>query len=357
MKHYRHPGLDPGSPSFGDDKGIAGQARNDGDFIQRRQTMTVENIPIWPEATEAYMTTYRMERSPFHKDRLFPAILIAPGGAYLGTSDREAEQVALAYVAKGYMAFVLRYSCGEKARFPRPIIEGFKAIGMIRANAKDWHIDPTKIAICGFSAGGHLCGSLSNLWHRQDLAKQAGYKPDEIRPNAAILCYPATALPIVTGGRPTDVPENMLQAYIEKMNIPPEIQKAIFIKDGMVHYDLGKAMMDSILGENWTPEDAKAWSCEQLIGDHTPPSFVWTTADDATVPAEDIINYVLALRKAGHMAEFHMFAHGVHGLSLATDITADNPTHVNPEVEPWLDLSVAWLTQAFSQGSAEEGPA
>lgn len=106
-----------------------------------------------------------------------PAVLVIPGGGYYMCSDREAEPIALAFMAEGYNAFVLRYSIKEDSIFPNPLDDACKAISFIRENAEKFNIIPDKIAAIGFSAGGHLCAYLSNT---------EGY-----RPNASILCYPS----------------------------------------------------------------------------------------------------------------------------------------------------------------------
>ena len=106
-----------------------------------------------------------------------PAILIFPGGGYHFCSDREAEPIALAYAAKGYNAFVLRYSLQEQSQFPRPLTDAEDALEHIKTQANKYHIDPNKIAVIGFSAGGHLAAMLST----------AG----RLRPSATLLGYPA----------------------------------------------------------------------------------------------------------------------------------------------------------------------
>lgn len=105
-----------------------------------------------------------------------PAILILPGGAYKYCSDREAEPIALAYLAKGFNAFILRYSLNERAAFPTPLNDARNALLFIRSNAKRFFTDPDKIAVIGFSAGGHLAAALSAM--------------SEEKPNACILGYP-----------------------------------------------------------------------------------------------------------------------------------------------------------------------
>lgn len=106
-----------------------------------------------------------------------PAILVIPGGAYYNCSDREGEPVALAFAAKGYSAFVLKYSVGEgNADFPRPLNEAEEALEMIYDNAEEWGVDKSRVAAIGFSAGGHLCAALSTM--------------GRVKPAASILGYP-----------------------------------------------------------------------------------------------------------------------------------------------------------------------
>lgn len=126
------------------------------------------------------LTTYLLDCSPeLSNANVRPAVLICPGGAYSFCSDREGEPVALAFLAEGYHAFVLRYSLKQKAAFPAPLHDAEEALSLIRANAAAWRVDPDKIAVCGFSAGGHLAASLAVM--------------GSVRPNAAILCYPVIA--------------------------------------------------------------------------------------------------------------------------------------------------------------------
>ena len=133
---------------------------------------------ILNEERNVTLTSYIQDISPEmkHLDKR-PAVLVLPGGGYFMCSDREAEPVALAYLAEGYNAFVLRYSILEHSTFPNPLDDACKAISFIRENAEKFNILPDKVAAIGFSAGGHLCAYLSNT---------EGY-----RPNASILCYPS----------------------------------------------------------------------------------------------------------------------------------------------------------------------
>ena len=132
---------------------------------------------ILNEERNVTLTSYIQDISPEmkHLDKR-PAILVLPGGGYFMCSDREAEPVALAYLAEGYNAFVLRYSILEHSTFPNPLDDACKAISFIRENAEKFNILPDKVAAIGFSAGGHLCAALSTM--------------GEEKPNACVLGYP-----------------------------------------------------------------------------------------------------------------------------------------------------------------------
>ncbi len=132
------------------------------------------NLTDDPDVT---LTTYISDISEEMKyANTKPAVLVIPGGAYKFCSDREAEPIALAYLAKGFNAFVLRYSLNDKAAFPTPLNDAEKALQFIRDKADEFHIYPDKIAVCGFSAGGHLAAAVSTM--------------SEEKPNACILGYP-----------------------------------------------------------------------------------------------------------------------------------------------------------------------
>ncbi|NLB36744.1 MAG: alpha/beta hydrolase [Clostridiales bacterium] len=124
------------------------------------------------------LTTYILDSSPEMSNMLKKrGILICPGGAYRACSDREAEPVAMAFLSQGYNAFVLRYSVGEgAAKFPRPLEDAEEALELIRNNADEWEVYEDRIAVLGFSAGGHLAAALSTM--------------GRLRPNAAVLGYP-----------------------------------------------------------------------------------------------------------------------------------------------------------------------
>ena len=123
-------------------------------------------------------------------DRVRPSVLVIPGGGYEMTSDREAEPIAMQFLAAGFNAFVLRYSV-KPSVFPVALLEAADAMKMIREHAAEWHVDPEAIAVIGFSAGGHLAANLATSTS-DDVLEAHGYDPDAVRPNGLMLAYPVT---------------------------------------------------------------------------------------------------------------------------------------------------------------------
>lgn len=251
------------------------------------------NIPDHPKATlEGYILDTDLTLGQCARR---PAVLVCPGGGYVYCSRAEGEPVAMAYVARGFHAFVLRYSCGHDAAGFAPLEEASWSIGYIRENAEAWGIDPEKIVICGFSAGGHLALSTGLM------AKN--------KPNAMVLGYPAASAPNFPGA------------------------------DFMLKFLTGKA--------NPTDEDAKKFDLVPQITTDAPPAFLMATA-------EDILTGMGALPIAGQYArlglpyEVHIFGHGPHGYALANEVTADGSTrYLNRDFAQWHDLSVSWLHRIF----------
>lgn len=120
-----------------------------------------EDIITGIDGSEATFVRYVLDNSEeIDPKRQRPSVLVIPGGGYAMTSDREAEPIAMQFLAAGCNAFVLRYSVAPSV-FPTALLEAAEAVQRIRAHADDWHCDPSKIAVIGFSAGGHLAANLA----------------------------------------------------------------------------------------------------------------------------------------------------------------------------------------------------
>lgn len=153
-----------------------------------------------------------------------PLVLVCPGGGYVGTCDREGEPLAMQFLAMGYHAAVLKYSCAP-AVFPTALAELACSVRLIREHAQEWHVEPRKIIVLGCSAGGHLAASLGVFWKRDFLAQFLGAEDCDrsvFRPDGMILCYP-----VITSGEFAHRGsfENLLgeqeEALNEKLGMPP----------------------------------------------------------------------------------------------------------------------------------------
>lgn len=209
------------------------------------------------------------------KERMRPAVLILPGGGYEYTSDREAEPIALEFIRRGVCAFVLRYSIAP-ARFPQALCEALESIAYIRENASEWDIDPDNIAVCGFSAGGHLCASVGTFWNNSILDAYINRSRTVMKPNMLILSYP-----VITSGE-----------YAHR------------------------GSFDALLGENQRDESLSLVSLEKQVTADVPPTFIWHTYEDGCVPVQNTMLFANELIAHNVPTEVHIYRRGGHGLSL-----------------------------------------
>jgi len=158
--------------------------------------MIVENHALWgEEPTEEYPATFTYlgaEPLPDKPNGRRPAVIICGGGAFTHIAPHEQDPVAFAFLDRGYQAFVLNYvtsSTGDVS-FPHPQADLAKMVATVRANADEWHVDPKRVCVVGFSAGGMICASLATQWKTGPFAALAGARPDDIRPDAVVLGYP-----------------------------------------------------------------------------------------------------------------------------------------------------------------------
>lgn len=227
-----------------------------------------------------------------------PTVLICPGGGYEFLSWREKDHVAMQFLAQGYNVFILEYSVAPDSGNLEPLKEASDAMVSIRRHAVEWLCDPNRVAIMGFSAGGHLAASLSCLFDMPEIAQQDHLN----RPDALILCYPV-----------------------------------ITMKKGHCH----QGSVDNVTGGDG--KLMKLLSLEDQVGDNHPPTFIWHTVTDELVPVENSMWYAEALYAHHVSFELHLFPNGQHGLS-----TCDNEVHTpNDAAHAWIGLCLKWLNDRF----------
>ncbi|MBE7055340.1 MAG: alpha/beta hydrolase [Ruminococcaceae bacterium] len=250
------------------------------------------------------LTAYLLDGNP-NETEVRPAVLVIPGGGYSHVSYREGERVALSYSAAGFHTFILDY-CVAPHKHPYPIMNAAKSLEIIRANAKEWNVAADKIAVCGFSAGGHLAASISTLWNNKDIFSADQNANKLHRPDASILCYP-----VITCGE--------------------HAHKGSFI---------------SLTGSETENELWKKLSLENHVDENTPPAFLWHTYTDAGVPVENSLLYAGALRKYDIPFEMHIYPDGPHGMSRVSDETYWNVPKFTRDY-PWIQQSIEWLYLKF----------
>ena len=254
---------------------------------------------------KANLFTYLLDNSlEIDPNRKRPVVLICPGGGYEMTSDREAEALAVKFLAMGYHAAVLRYSVAP-ARFPEALLQLATAVALIRGNAEKWHIDENKIVVQGSSAGGHLAASLGVFWNKSFVAEALEMDSEKFRPNGLMLSYP-----VITSG--------------EKAH---------------------QGSFENVLGEQYADEEKRRFlSLEYHVSKDTPPTFLWHTAPDDVVPVENSLLFFQALHALNIPAELHIYPIGGHGLGLATSETATPDGYgIQAECESWITLAGEWM--------------
>lgn len=278
---------------------------------ERGIDMLHEVFPIQVEGSlpGAHLTTYIQDYSDGMMINERPLVLICPGGGYGHLSDREGEPVALAFLAMGYHAAVLHYSVAP-AHYPTQLDELAKAMLIIQEHAKEWYVDTDKIVVEGGSAGGHLAACLGMFWDDDELAQRMGLKADEhhlLKPAAMILCYP-----VITSGE-------------------------------FAH----RGSFKNLLGDK-EAELLEKLSLEKQVTEKTPTAFIWGTYEDASVPMENSLLLVGAMRRVGIPVEYHLYPRGCHGLALATRLTqSEGGRHIQKECGSWVELAHTWMENMF----------
>lgn len=254
-----------------------------------------------PLTEPAYLQAYLREPDPKLTQKRFPAVIIVPGGGYTHIPKAQSETLALAFVARGFQAFFLRYHFNNEnpPLLPQPIYDLGAAIRQLRQHAQKWYINPDQVAAAGFSVGGHIVSLYNGSWQRSWLQQNLHSDADTLKLNAAILSYPVIRL---TAGWPTS-----------------------------------KEKLASIAAQ---PDK---FAADQFVNPQCAPTFIWHTADDNLVPVKNSLLYLAALNQFQVPFEAHIFHHGPHGLALANAQTAWKPDANQPHVAHWLDLATEWL--------------
>ena len=237
-----------------------------------------------------------------------PVILMCPGGGYEMTSDREAEPMAMQFLAMGYHVAIVRYSVCP-VRYPAALLQVAESVLYLKEHADEYHIDPEKIVVQGCSAGGHLAANYGIAWNSPFLTKLMGMENDPERLCVAglLLCYP-----VITSGE---------KAHEESFR--------------------------NLLGEQYE-EKKEELSLENQVTPDTPPTFLWHTATDETVPVENSLYFFQACLQQGVSAELHIYPVGGHGLSLANEEACRaNGIGVQKECQSWIGLAQTWLKKIF----------
>ncbi|MFC6169295.1 alpha/beta hydrolase [Loigolactobacillus jiayinensis] len=290
--------------------------------------------------SSATVTAYLLANSAeMLRGKRRPAIIINPGGGYFSCSDREAEPVAMYFASLGYQTFVLRYTTysqsglampdlsqplpvNRASLFPRQLLELGQTMLLVKAHVDEWYVDPDKIIVCGFSAGGHNAALYATRWQDDLIAGPLNVEPEQLRPAACIVGYPLTDY-------------NLVQQELENKTNPMDIA---FMKASNV----------ALLGEE-TPnkELLDEVSPTEHISTNTPPMFIWATATDPLGTARQALRLADDLAQHKIDYEVHIFGEGGHGLSLSTQASAGALSDVSDYVAQWTSLCAKWLTERF----------
>jgi len=226
------------------------------------------------------------------------AVVIFPGGGYWALAmDHEGHQVAEWLNSFGVAGIITSYRRGSGAEHPVPLMDAQQAIRTVRHHAEEWNIDPNRVGVMGFSAGGHLASSTGVFFDQGDPQSPDPLKQISCRPDFMILVYPVITMTADYGHR---------------------------------------GSRDNLLGKDADIEAAANMSTELHVTRETPPTFLMLTNEDTAVPAENSVYFYLALRKAGVPAEMHIFEKGRHGFGLA-------PLHT--VLSDGMELCRQWMDQ------------
>lgn len=259
-------------------------------------------LPLWPAG--AMPVVEAAADAPDELPRLTPfllptgkpkaCIIVCPGGGYHMRAAHEGAPVSQWLNKLGLASVVLDYRV--KHRYPASLQDARRAVQTVRHRASEWNIDPARVGILGFSAGGHLAASAATLFVEGDASANDPIVRQSSRPDAAVLCYAV-------------------------LSAAPDIRHG-----GSIAMLLGN--------EPWSETARRQVSLELMVTPRTPPCFLWHTHDDSGVPVANSLRFAEALAAAKVACELHVYPQGRHGLGLAGD---------EPTVSQWTDQCSRWL--------------
>ncbi|MGA3045143.1 MAG: alpha/beta hydrolase [Terracidiphilus sp.] len=224
------------------------------------------------------------------------AVIVCPGGGYTALAyDKEGTRIAEWLNLRGITAFILTYRLAPRYRYPAPILDGYRAVRWVRGNAQRFSIDPNRIGMWGFSAGGHLVGIVGT--HFDDGNPQAADPIDRL----------------------SDRPDFVISSY-----------GGLTLQPGVAKPDA----MGPLLGEHVTAEVIHDMSPDKHVTARTPPYFLYATTTDEKVPPLSSVVFYTALVRAGVSAEIHIFGEGPHGTALGQSY---------PALSVWPNLLENWM--------------
>lgn len=296
--------------------------------------MISQRIELWPNRHDVALYTFLAEIDPMlpgPKEKL-PAVLICPGGAYMFCSmSGEGDATAMAFASAGYQTFVLEYTvgtaCGEhSARYPAQLLDYGKAVMVIREHAEEWHVDPERICVAGFSAGAHLCGTVATRWHEPLLSETFGVPAACFRPMAAILGYGLMDYVYQEEYNATQPPNPILTAgNVAFFGCPAPAREQLEAVSPYLH-----------------------------VSEHTPPVFMMHAASDTMVPALHSLKMAQALAAHSIPYELHIFQNGEHGF--ATGAPMGVSVYRKDKYKAcgaWVELAKTWLLHWAAPETAE----
>lgn len=236
------------------------------------------------------------------------SVLIFPGGGYENLSvDREGVAIAEAYLARGLNAFVLQYAVGPEYVYPSHLTDASFAIMYIKSHADEFGINSDRIFTVGFSAGGHLSGSMAVLHKNHEVLSYLGIEKDANKPCGSILAYPVVSANVAT-------------------------HEGSFVRLA------GKPFAEI------SAEERNTLSLEANVDADSAPVFIWHTSEDPGVPMLGSLRLTEAYYSIGRAVTLHVYPYGPHGIALANERTScDNPDWIQPLAESWVDESVRWI--------------